>query len=91
MQTPQKNWPKQRQQNAGGQMTDDAMYTVAFLAWSHFSVHRDLDSLQLSLLFGLGLVLAVVLGTAFRTFILKIPAVDLNYYNRTRRTIKVVK
>src|ERR1700730_6548861 len=64
----------------------EIMYTVAFLTWLHFTVHGDLDSLKSSILFGLGLVLTVVLGTAFRTFVLKLPAVDPNYYNRDTRT-----
>jgi hypothetical protein len=63
----------------------ELMYSFAFLTWLHFSVHPDLDSLKVSLLFALGLVLTVVLGTAFRIFVLKIP-VDLSYYNRDRRT-----
>jgi hypothetical protein len=63
----------------------EIIYTFAFLTWLHFSVHGDLESLKFSLLFALGLVLTLVLGTAFRIFVLKTP-IDPSYYNRDRRT-----
>lgn len=70
------------------QVVAELMYSFAFLTWLHFSVHGDRDSLEYSLLFALGLVLTVVLGTAFRIFVLKTP-LDRNYYNRDRRTTPV--
>ena len=63
----------------------ELLYTFVFLTWLHFSFHGDRDSLKFSLLFALGLVLTVVLGTAFRILVLKKP-LDRNYYNRDRRT-----
>jgi hypothetical protein len=63
----------------------EIVYTVAFLASSHFSVHRDFDSLQLSFFpFRSRTRPGGRFGHSVPNIHFEDTVVDLNYYNRGR-------
>jgi len=63
----------------------EILYTLAFLAWWHYAMHGDRESLKFYLFFFLGLVLTIFVGAVFRALVLKTP-IDPMYYHPDKGT-----